>query len=124
MNILRLTSLDGHADITVDPASLILVGSHSFCDVRIASMRVSRLHCCLGLCDDGLMIRDLGSTNGTQINDQRVKTGCLNVRDELAIAHLRYRLQFEQVRCDELLTTVGRDGGSCPTEFAEPFSLP
>jgi hypothetical protein len=112
MKTLQLASLDGHADIPVDPASLILVGSDSACDVRIASMRVSWLHCCLGSCDDGVMICDPGSPNGTRINDRRVKTGCLNVGDELAIAHLRYRLQFEQAGGDELFTIASGFGGS------------
>jgi pSer/pThr/pTyr-binding forkhead associated (FHA) protein len=88
----RLVCLDGHADIPLDRA-VVVVGRHYWCDVRIASPRVSRRHCCLALDRDGVLVRDLGSTNGTRINGQRVKEGVLRPGDELAIAHCRYQLE-------------------------------
>ena len=88
---LRLVCLDGHADISLDRA-LVVVGRHRWCDVRIASTRVSRRHCCLALDRDGVLVRDLGSTNGTRINGRRVEEGVLRPGDELSIAHCRYHL--------------------------------
>ena len=89
---LRLICLDGHADIPLDRA-VLLVGRHRWCDVRIASPRVSRRHCCLALDRDGVLVRDLGSTNGTRINGRRVFRGVLRPGDELSIAHCRYHLE-------------------------------
>jgi pSer/pThr/pTyr-binding forkhead associated (FHA) protein len=60
----RLVWLDGHADIALDRATVVM-GRHRWCDFRIASPRVSRRHCCLALDCDGILVRDLGSTNGT-----------------------------------------------------------
>ena len=89
---LRLICLDGHADIALDRA-VVLVGRHRWCHVRIASPRVSRRHCRLALDRDGVLVRDLGSTNGTRINGQRVDWGVLRPGDELSIADCRYRLE-------------------------------
>src|SRR5262249_62274514 len=88
----RLVGLDGHADIALDRA-VLMVGRHRWCDVRIASPRVSRRHCCMALVRDGVLVRDLGSTNGTRINGQRVEEGVLRPGDELSIAHYRYQLE-------------------------------
>jgi pSer/pThr/pTyr-binding forkhead associated (FHA) protein len=87
-----LVSLDGNADIPLDQL-VVVVGRHRGCNVRIASPRVSRRHCCLALDRDGVLVRDLGSTYGTRINRQRIEEGVLRPGDELSIAHYRYRLE-------------------------------
>jgi pSer/pThr/pTyr-binding forkhead associated (FHA) protein len=89
---LRLVCLDSHADIALDRA-MVVVGRHIRCDVRIDSSRVSRHHCSLALDRDGVLVRDLGSTNGTRINGRRVDRGVLRPGDELSIAHYRYHLR-------------------------------
>jgi pSer/pThr/pTyr-binding forkhead associated (FHA) protein len=89
---LRLVCLDGHADISLD-REVLVVGRHRWCDVRIDSSRVSRRHCCLALDGDGVLVRDLGSTNGTRINGEWVEEGVLRPGDELSIAHCRYHLE-------------------------------
>jgi pSer/pThr/pTyr-binding forkhead associated (FHA) protein len=88
----HLVCLDGHADISLDRAPVV-VGRHRWCDVRIASLQVSRRHCRLALARDSVLVRDLGSTNGTLINGERIKEGVLRPGDELSIAHCRYRLE-------------------------------
>ncbi len=87
-----LVSLDGNADIPLDQL-VVVVGRYRGCNVRIASPRVSRRHCCLAVDRDGVLVRDLGSTNGTRINRQRIEEGVLHPGDELSIAHYRYRLE-------------------------------
>ena len=89
---LRLVCLDGHADLSLDRA-VVVVGRHRWCDVRITSPRVSRRHCCLSLDSDCVLVRDLGSTTGTRINSERVDRGVLRLGDELSIAHYRYHLE-------------------------------
>ena len=90
----RLVSLDGHADILLD-RDMVVVGRHDSCDFRINSIRVSRRHCCLALAADGVLVRDLGSTNGTWINGRPIEDGVLRPGDELTIAHLRYHLEID-----------------------------
>ncbi len=89
----RLISLDGCADIPLDRL-IVVVGRHRGCDARVDSARVSRRHCCLALESDGVLVRDLGSTNGTWINGDRIEVGELLPGDELSIAHLRYALDL------------------------------
>ena len=89
---LRLICLDGHADISLGGAVLV-VGRHPRCDVRIASPRVSRRHCYLAPDRDCILVRDLGSSNGTRINGRRVEEGVLHPGDELSIAHCRFQLE-------------------------------
>ena len=89
---LRLVCLDGHADLALDRA-VVVVGRHRRCHVRIASPRVSRRHCRLALDRDGVLVRDLGSTNGTRINGRRAGSGRLRAGDELSIAEFRFRVE-------------------------------
>jgi pSer/pThr/pTyr-binding forkhead associated (FHA) protein len=88
-----LVSLGGHADIPIDRL-LNVVGRHHRCDARLDSHRVSRRHCCLAPDRDGVVVRDLGSTNGTRVNGRRVDVGLLHPGDELSIAQLRFRLEI------------------------------
>jgi pSer/pThr/pTyr-binding forkhead associated (FHA) protein len=89
---LRLVCLDGYADIPLDRI-VLMVGRSRWCDVHIASPRVSRRHCCLACGRDHVLVSDLGSANGTRINGRRIDRSVLRPGDELSIAHLRYRLQ-------------------------------
>ena len=88
----RLVALDEGSDIPLD-RSMVVVGRHPLCDVRLDSLRISRHHCCMTQDNDEVVVRDLGSTNGIRINGQRVEIGRLRPGDELSIAHIRYRLE-------------------------------
>ncbi len=88
----RLVALDEGSDIALD-RSMVVVGRHPLCDVRLDSLRISRHHCCMTQDKDELVVRDLGSTNGIRINGERVERGRLRPGDELSIAHIRYRLE-------------------------------
>lgn len=88
----RLVALDEGSDIALD-RSMVVVGRHPLCDVRLDSLRISRHHCCMTQDKDDVVVRDLGSTNGIRINGERVERGRLRPGDELSIAHIRYRLE-------------------------------
>ena len=42
--------------------------------------------------DGLLLLRDLGSTNGTRVNGTRVRRAALLPNDQLTIAHFKYRV--------------------------------
>jgi pSer/pThr/pTyr-binding forkhead associated (FHA) protein len=86
-----LLALSFGPDIVLDRRS-VMVGRHPECDVLLNSLRVSRKHCIVTCKGDSVVVRDLGSTNGTWINGRRVAWGRLRTGDEIAIAHLRYHL--------------------------------
>ena len=86
-----LLSLSVGPPIAVDHA-FVVVGRHPECDAQLDSHRVSRRHCILSSEGADVVVRDLGSKNGTWINGQRVALGRLRPGDEVSIAHFRYRL--------------------------------
>jgi pSer/pThr/pTyr-binding forkhead associated (FHA) protein len=71
----------------------VMIGRHPECDVKLASRRVSRRHCLIATHRGDVVVRDLGSTNGTWINGRRVASGLIRPGDEVAIAHVRYYLE-------------------------------
>jgi pSer/pThr/pTyr-binding forkhead associated (FHA) protein len=89
--MMTLRALSGGPDISVSQA-LVVVGRHPVCDVRLDSNRVSLRHCILHEDGGEVDVRDLGSTNGTWINGNRVERGRLARGDEMAIGHIRYRV--------------------------------
>lgn len=117
----RLISLQGQADITIDKV-FIVVGRHRACDVRIDSSRISRRHCCLALDRGEVVVRDLGSTNGTRINGTKIENGVLRPGDELAIAQFSYRLlAASPAEEDDASTKLGQTSyAQVPRERAEP----
>jgi hypothetical protein len=86
-----LIALGEAPDIPVG-TSPVIVGRDPWCDARLDSRRVSRIHCCLTASDGKVVVLDLGSVNGTRINGRPVELGRLRPGDELSIAHLRYRI--------------------------------
>ncbi|MFO0958084.1 MAG: FHA domain-containing protein [Isosphaeraceae bacterium] len=123
----RLVALSEGADIPLDRA-MIVVGRHPQCDARLDSIRVSRRHCCMTPDNGEVIVRDLGSTNGIRINDQRVEMGRLRAGDVLSIAHLRYRLEAGEGFQDQTLADNRevRDrlfGGSAPSPIPSHGSV-
>jgi hypothetical protein len=67
-------------------AQRTVIGRQNTCGLRIPLHSVSRKHCEVQMIDDQLLVRDLGSSNGTQINDQKVKGSAkLNAGDRLQL---------------------------------------
>jgi pSer/pThr/pTyr-binding forkhead associated (FHA) protein len=87
----RLVPLGEGPSISID-RSILLIGRHPDCDVRVRSPKVSRRHCLLALVSDRLVIRDLASTNGVRVNGKRVQESALVPRDEVTIGDVRFQL--------------------------------
>jgi pSer/pThr/pTyr-binding forkhead associated (FHA) protein len=62
---------------------------------------VSKLHCIVVKTDGLLFVRDLGSTNGTKVNGQKVIRGALLPGDELAFASAKYTVVLGPTRKSE-----------------------
>ena len=62
------------------------------CTLRLDEPGMSRLQARLLPTDDGLLLEDLGSTNGCFINGKRVLRGEVKIGDEIGFDTLRFRL--------------------------------
>src|SRR3954447_659442 len=89
----RLVPLEGGAHIEI-AKDLTLVGRKDDCDLRLDHKSVSKLHCILVKTDGLVLLRDLGSTNGTRVNGQRVRRAALLPNDQVMIASFKFRVHF------------------------------
>lgn len=56
----------------VVPAKEVLIGRDEGCYIRMGSPDISRKHCTLRSTADGIVVEDLGSSNGTFVNDVKI----------------------------------------------------
>jgi pSer/pThr/pTyr-binding forkhead associated (FHA) protein len=87
----QLIPVDGGAPIEI-VKDLVIIGRKEDCDVRLEHKSVSKLHCVVVKTDGLLLLRDLGSTNGTRVNGTRVRRAALLPNDQVAIAHFKFRI--------------------------------
>jgi pSer/pThr/pTyr-binding forkhead associated (FHA) protein len=89
----RLVAIDGGTSIDL-VKDLTLIGRDEDCDVRFEQKSISKHHCVIAKTDGLLLVRDLGSTNGTRVNGQRVRRAALLPNDMLSVANVKYRVLF------------------------------
>lgn len=92
--IAELIPLDGSKPISVNRDITLVGRKRGLCDIVIDHTSVSKVHCALARTDGLLFLRDLGSTNGTRVNGQRVTRGALLPGDELCIANAKFRVHL------------------------------
>jgi pSer/pThr/pTyr-binding forkhead associated (FHA) protein len=89
----QLVPLTGGTPIEVGK-DMTLVGRGEECDVRLEHKSVSKIHCVIVKTDGLMLVRDLGSTNGTRVNGTRVRRGMLLPNDKVSIANFHFRVLF------------------------------
>jgi len=87
----QLVPVDGGQPIDI-VKDLIVVGRKEDCDVRLEHKSVSKMHCAIVKTDGLLVLRDLGSTNGTRVNGVRVRRAMLMPNDQITIAHFKFKV--------------------------------
>jgi hypothetical protein len=70
------------------------IGRSPDCEIFLDDVTVSRQHAILVRKDDGFVIEDQGSLNGTFVNRRRIETAELSDGDEVQVG--KYRLTFLQ----------------------------
>src|SRR6266702_3727867 len=92
----QLLPLEGGTPIDL-AKDMTLVGRKEECDLRLDHKSVSKLHCVIVKTDGLLLLRDLGSTNGTRVNGKRIRRAALLPDDKLSVANFHYRVLFGAV---------------------------
>jgi pSer/pThr/pTyr-binding forkhead associated (FHA) protein len=75
------------------PGAVKTVGRAARADFIVDAALVSRLHCRLTAGEDNLEVVDLASTNGTFVNDKRVKKAHLSNGDRLRVGRVELKVE-------------------------------
>ncbi|HUR53272.1 MAG TPA: FHA domain-containing protein [Gemmataceae bacterium] len=118
----RLVSADGGPSFEI-VKDMTLIGRDEECDIRLDHKSVSKLQCVVVKTDGLLLIRDLGSTNGTRVNGQRVRRAALLPGDNLTVANLKYVVKFGAALDAEPPPPDPRDAAT-PSATARRNALP
>lgn len=82
-----------------DPIPLLkptlVIGRRESCDIVLRFANVSGAHCELSLVAGYWVVRDLGSSNGTKVNGDRVNEGRLEPGARLSIARHEYEVNYD-----------------------------
>lgn len=76
----------------------LLVGREAPADILIAKNEISRKHAVLELRDNKLYVKDLGSANGTRINDSKINEAVLNVGDVVYFDEVGFTVSGPEVQ--------------------------
>ena len=71
------------------------IGRKTDCDIRIPLVEVSRRHAEISVDDDGAVLRDLGASNGTFLNNRRISEEDLEPGDQILIGPVVFTVQID-----------------------------
>jgi pSer/pThr/pTyr-binding forkhead associated (FHA) protein len=95
----------------------MVIGRQNDSDIPVPAEEISRHHARLQVTAEGVLVEDMGSANGTFINDKRVQTGLLKPGEELRLDTVRF-----------MLVAPGMDarqqGSSARTDTPKPAAAP
>jgi pSer/pThr/pTyr-binding forkhead associated (FHA) protein len=83
------------------PSREVRVGRSSHCDLIFPGTHLSREHALLTLSEQSVQVRDLGSANGTFINDIRIAEGTLYSGDQVRLDVYSFRIYGPGLRPTE-----------------------
>ena len=86
----------GRKDLAITKKTTIF-GRNSECDYQIPLAEISRRHCQITLKNDKLTVRDLGSSNGTYVNNKRVQEEELHPTDTLTLGPVVFTVVIDGV---------------------------
>ena len=89
----QLIPADGTTPLEIR-RDLTLVGRKEDSDLCLPHKSISKMHCVIVKTDGLLLIRDLGSTNGTRVNGLRIRRAALLPNDQLSIAGFKFKVHF------------------------------
>src|SRR3954463_2519370 len=89
----RLVSTAGDQSFELAEGRTLIVGRGLTSDIAIYDPTISRRHAELIVGNDGVQVKDLGSSNGTCINGSRVSSGLLHPNDSITFGKVLFQLK-------------------------------
>jgi len=115
---LKILSGPSSGQVIPVPVGKLIIGREEDCHLQSASEFVSRHHCVLLLDEYTLRVRDLGSQNGTFVNDRRIGKGdtILLSGDILSVADMAWQVEIGPATTNLLPeVTTSQPAASSPT---------
>ncbi len=81
-------------EIEISQDRPLVVGRRSTADLRMQDHGISSMHAAFEWVDGGLVVRDLGSTNGTWVHGERVPRATLQDQDVVRLGLIPVRVRF------------------------------
>ena len=85
-----------------------VIGRAEDCGLRVPIGNVSRRHCELTVSGEELSVKDLGSANGTFVNNKRITEADLEAGDRLVLGPIVFTVQIDGVPTDVKPVRIGK----------------
>jgi pSer/pThr/pTyr-binding forkhead associated (FHA) protein len=99
-----------------------VVGRGEDCELQIPLLAVSRRHCELSIVGNELEVKDLGSSNGTFVNSERIDDAALEAGDRLSVGPVVFTVQIngkpEEITASE--SRISQEGERVPRAPSRP----
>ena len=103
----KLTVVGGKASKRTVPVQLpATIGRSRDADLTISHPQISRRHCELSESDGVVLIRDVGSLNGTYVESKRIKEAPLLPDAAFSVGPLTFRIRYQLDAVPERLPLV------------------
>lgn len=89
----KLTSTDGMHSFELRDEAALVVGRAPTSDIPVIDPTISRRHAELDCRDGSVVVRDLGSSNGTFLNGSRIETATVAIGDTVTFGKVGFKLQ-------------------------------
>jgi hypothetical protein len=99
------------------------IGRNPTNDFRVSDSSVSSFHCELEVTLDSVLVRDLGSTNGTFIEGEQVAEGMLKRGQVLKLGDAELRLEEQPIRISIPIDSTPREAAPIPRETGARFCI-
>lgn len=107
MPTLIITLPDGRIKKHTVSGGVHVMGRDPSCDIILDDLSASRRHAVMRYEDDRYVVQDLGSKNGTLVNDQKIDTKRLSHLDDILIGSVEVKyLDDDRIEEDRLSTVV------------------
>ncbi|MDO8302991.1 MAG: FHA domain-containing protein [Sedimentisphaerales bacterium] len=140
---LVLVKKDGNRKNFPLATGITLMGRYPNCDLCIPLQEISRRHCQINIHNGLFSLRDLGSSNGTFVNSERIKETPLRPGDHIQVGQITFIFEVntktapktpstsaaqpaktEKISDDDFFASIenieGLKSGSATDFFAEP----